>query len=142
MRNRYKLAFTLIVVIALGLASRKFPGLFPELLGKYPGDALWAAAVYLAWAMLLPNVHAIRLTGLALTTSFLVELLQLYHAPWIDAIRAEPIGHLVLGSTFNPADLVAYLAGMLLALLTDLLFLRDGHGPRVHGTGESRHARP
>jgi hypothetical protein len=30
-----------------------------------------------------------------------VEFSQLYHAPWIDTIRAARIGALVLGSTFN-----------------------------------------
>ena len=139
MRNRLKLVFALIAVIALGLASRRFPGLFPELLGKYPGDALWAAAVYLAWALLLPNARSIRLAGLALTAAFLVELLQLYHAPWIDAVRAYPMGHLLLGSTFNPADLAACSAGVLLALLTDLL-LRNVPALRVHGAAKSRHA--
>jgi hypothetical protein len=41
-----------------------------------------------------------------------VEFSQLYHAPWIDAIRATPPGRLVLGNTFNWPDLFAYALGV------------------------------
>lgn len=119
MRNRIKIICVLFLVIALGLASRKFPALFPSVLGKYPGDALWAVAVYIAWAFVLPGQSRFILIGLAISTSFLVEFSQLYHAPWIDSIRSNSIGHLFLGSTYNAMDLVAYSIGALIAFLFD-----------------------
>jgi hypothetical protein len=106
-------------VIALGLASRKFAWLLPDCFDKYPGDALWTAAVYLGGALIWPGASAIRLFIFSLATSFTVEVLQLYHAPWIDAIRSNPLGHLFLGTTFNPPDFVAYTAGALLCLAAD-----------------------
>jgi hypothetical protein len=44
---------------------------------------------------------------------FAVETSQLYHGPVIDSIRATLPGHLVLGSNFDPRDLVAYVFGVL-----------------------------
>ena len=102
----------ILAVIALGLASRRFPFLFPAWLGKYPGDALWAAMVFLGYALLKPTWPTRRLAVAALATSFLVEFSQLYHAPWLDAIRGNFIGHLVLGSEFSRVDLVAYVVGV------------------------------
>jgi len=121
MRDRIKIAVVLVLVIALGLASRKFPGLFPEVLGKYPGDALWSVAVYLAWAFAIPGATRIVLFVLAVCTSFLVEFSQLYHAPWIDSIRSSSIGHLFLGSTYNSIDLIAYTVGAMTVLIADFI---------------------
>ncbi len=112
MHVRVKIALVLIVVIFFGLMSRKFVWLFPETFGEYPGDALWAVAVYLAWGLLLPSTKELKLMLLALTTAYLVEFSQLYHAPWIDEFRAQTFGHLLLGSTFNAADLVVYAVGV------------------------------
>ena len=44
-RSRIWLSIGIFAVIALGLASRKFPLLFPTFLGKYPGDMLWALTI-------------------------------------------------------------------------------------------------
>lgn len=100
------------LVVALGLASRKMPGLFPAALGKYPGDALWALMVFCIAATLRPAASTAWLAGMALGISFVVETSQLYHAPWIDGIRSTTIGHLALGSAFGWLDLAAYTVGV------------------------------
>lgn len=111
MDHRLRVLVALVLVIGLGLASRKYDGLFPRVLGKYPGDALWTVAAYLAWKLVLPSLGPRKLGLAALGLSFLVEFLQLYHAPWLDALRGNRLGHLFLGSTFNPMDLLAYTMG-------------------------------
>jgi hypothetical protein len=50
---------------------------------------------------------------------FAVEFDQLVQAPWLVELRAHPLGHLVLGSTFGWADLIAYTAGVAIAALVD-----------------------
>ena len=119
-RNRLAYCAIVLVVIALGLASRKFPGLFPAVLGKYPGDALWTMMVFFGLAVMAPRMTIARLTLWALAISYAVEFGQLYQAPWIVAVRAHPLGHLVLGTAFGWMDLVAYTAGAVVALLIEL----------------------
>jgi hypothetical protein len=126
MNVRFKISFVLIAVIILGLMSRKFSWLFPESLGEYPGDALWAIAVYLAWALLLPGAKELKLMLLALTTAYLVEFSQLYHAPWIDEIRAQTLGHLLLGSTFNAVDLLAHAVGVVTCYVVESGLNKNG----------------
>jgi 4-hydroxybenzoate polyprenyltransferase len=109
-----------LAVIALGLASRKFPDLFPAALGKYPGDALWTMMVFFGLAVLRPASTITWLTVAALAISYAVEFGQLYQAPWIVAVRAHPLGHLVLGTAFGWMDLVAYTAGAVVAMLIEL----------------------
>jgi hypothetical protein len=118
-RSRLWLAAGFMAVIALGLASRKYPFLFPAILGKYPGDALWALMVLLGCAFWRPRATTGRLALTALAISCLVEFSQLYQAPWINAIRHTTMGHLVLGSTFSWLDMVAYAVGISAGALLD-----------------------
>src|SRR4051812_1202666 len=111
-RSRVCLAIALVATVAAGLASRRWPWLLPIWLGKYPGDALWAAMVYWIVAFIRPFAPAVRVAAWALAISFGDELSQLYQAPWINQIRGGTIGHLVLGSTFSWLDLLAYTVGV------------------------------
>ena len=47
-RNRVVYALFTIVIIILGLSSRKFAFALPHLLNDYLGDALWALMILLA----------------------------------------------------------------------------------------------
>lgn len=120
-RNRIWLVIGLVVVIVLGLASRKFPWLFPVFLGKYPGDSLWALMVFLGCGFLKPRASTLNIAALAFAISCLVEFSQCYQAPWINAIRSTTLGHLVLGSTFTWFDIVAYAVGVLVGILIERL---------------------
>src|SRR5437879_6556911 len=91
-RTGYVLCF--IIVIALGLASRRYPVLFPAMLGKYPGDALWALMVFLGWGIVSPKSSSFSILAYAVATSYCVECCKLYQAPWIDGVRNTTTGHL------------------------------------------------
>ena len=123
-RRRPWLALGVAGVIALGLASRKYPALFPAVLGSYTGDGLWAWMVFLGFAFMTPAAHRARLACAALTFCGLIELSQLYQAPWINAIRATTAGHLVLGTGFQWMDLLAYAVGVACGFLADCCVAR------------------
>lgn len=107
--------------IAAGLASRRFGGALPGFVGAYAGDVLWAAMVYLLIAAGWPGASTHRVAVAAGLVSLTVELGQLYHAPWIDAIRRTRMGGLVLGFGFLWSDLACYAAGIALAAALDRL---------------------
>jgi hypothetical protein len=98
--------------ILLGLASRRWPAFFPAMLGKYPGDALWAMMVFFALRAMMPSTRIRTHALLALGIAYAVEFGQLYQAGWINAIRATTLGHLVLGQWFGWMDLCAYAIGI------------------------------
>ena len=118
-RSRPWLAMLILAVVATGLASRKFPALFPSVFGSHTGDALWALMVFLGVAFLQPRMSGLRLAMAALAFSTLIEASQLYQAPWINAIRATTPGHLVLGTGFQWRDLLAYAVGIAFGVLID-----------------------
>lgn len=117
-RRLLQLAAT-VVVIALGLASRAFPQFVPDSLGKYPGDAVWAMMIVFGLGIFATRMRTWQLALWALLVCFAVEFSQLYQAPWIVEIRSHTLGHLVLGSFFGWADLIAYTAGVAVAAIID-----------------------
>ena len=108
-----------VLVIALGLASRRFADGLPDGVRLYAGDVLWAAMVYFAAAVVWRRAPVARIALGALLFSVLIEASQLYHASWIDAIRATRLGGLVLGFGFLWSDVVCYAVGVGLAAMVD-----------------------
>ena len=70
-----------------------------------------------------------RVAVLALVVSLLVELSQLYHAPWIDSVRQTTIGGLILGFGFLWSDLVCYAAGVGLGVALERISRRIASPP-------------
>ncbi|MCF7733010.1 MAG: DUF2809 domain-containing protein [Akkermansiaceae bacterium] len=123
-RNRPLYALLVLSVIATGLLwrSRLLP--LPPFAFKYGGDALWALAVFLGCGFLLRGTSTQKAALIALCLAWCVEFAQLYHAPWIEAIRVTVPGRLVLGSTFNWPDLLAYALGIAAGALLEFQFRR------------------
>jgi hypothetical protein len=56
---------------------------------------------------------------MALAISLAVEVSQLFHPAWLEAIRGVKLGGWLLGFGFVWSDLVCYTVGVVLALLID-----------------------
>jgi hypothetical protein len=114
----------LAAVVCLGLLSRsELVGLSP-FWAKYVGDALWALMFFVIVALALPSRSTLVVAAVALAICCAIELSQLYHAPWIDAARETRLGKLLLGSVFAWGDFVAYLAGVVTGVATELATIR------------------
>jgi hypothetical protein len=108
-----------VTTIILGLASRRYAHAIPSFMAEYAGDTLWAAMVFFGLALLLPKRSTCALAVSALAVAFAVEFSQLYHVPWLDAIRSTWLGALVLGQGFLWSDLVCYTVGVAAAVMVD-----------------------
>jgi uncharacterized paraquat-inducible protein A len=124
-RNRWWLLALIFTVVALGLASRKYPGMFPASLGNYPGDTLWALTAYLVIALVVPSAPVWKLATIALTASYFVEFSQLLQIAWLNTLRSTRVGHLLLGQGFDRFDLVALTVGIGLAAIVDTIFFLE-----------------
>jgi hypothetical protein len=120
-RPRSRAVYLLLAAgtIAIGLMTRRFRGVLPDAIGAYVGDVLWAAMVYLLIAAVWTRMPVPRVAAGAAIFSLAIEISQLYHAPWIDAVRATRLGGLVLGFGFLWSDLACYAAGIVLAAVLD-----------------------
>jgi hypothetical protein len=111
------------LTIGAGLTSRQYPAIFPEFIARYAGDTLWAAMMFWILALVWRRASTRGLAWSALAVAYAVEFSQLYHAPWIDSIRATRIGALALGSGFLWSDLVCYAVGAGFGAALDLLIV-------------------
>lgn len=117
-RNRITYFVITIVVMILGLLSRKVPGL-PSFIESYSGDILWALMVFVMFAFIFNKKSTLSIVVYAIFFSYAIELSQLYHAPWIDSIRSTTIGALVLGFGFLWSDILCYTVGIAIAVVLD-----------------------
>lgn len=121
-RERLFVLAWMLLVVALGLGSRTSAAAahVPRFLTTYAGDTLWATLVYLCLVFAWPRLPVRRAASWTLGISVLVELSQLLHTPWLDALRANRFVALVLGRGFVASDLVCYAVGVALAALLDV----------------------
>jgi Protein of unknown function (DUF2809) len=118
-RSRRGYAALAAVTVLLGLASRRYAGQLPDFIGAYAGDALWAAMVFWLAALIAPRARTTHLAVSALAVAILVEISQLYHGAWLDALRQTRTGALALGQGFLWSDVACYTVGALAAALLD-----------------------
>jgi hypothetical protein len=119
-RCRTRLAAQLIALVALGLASRR--PFLPEFCILYVGDVLWGALFLTLAAWLAPWAPTLRLWVCATATVELIELSQLYQAPWVQEVRATTLGGLLLGHSFLWSDVLCVALGTTAAALVMVPF--------------------
>ena len=120
-RRRHPVLWLALIALTacLGLGSRRFGPHLPGFVAAYAGDTLWALVAFLGIGLLLPRASTWRVAAWATSFSVLIEVSQLYHAPWIDSIRATTLGALVLGHGFLWSDLACYAAGVGLGVIIE-----------------------
>ncbi len=108
-----------LVTIVAGLLVHWHGGALGPVTRDVLGDALWA--VMIAWwaGAAAPRSRLAVRSAVALAVCVMVEFSQLYHTPTLDAIRGARVGHLFLGSGFDPRDLAAYAIGVVAAAFLD-----------------------
>lgn len=123
--NRMIYAVAALVVVTSGLLWRSSILQLSPGTKKYGADSLWALLVFLLIRFLKPRMNLWISVWIAFAISVCVEVSQLYHAAWIDTIRATRLGSLILGSVFNWPDIPAYAIGIALGAILDAAVRRQ-----------------
>ena len=127
-RSRAVVAAWLAAVVAAGVLSRVVGRRAGVAVPKEVGDTLWAWMFYLWVVLCLPRLPGLAAAAAAVAITFAIEFLKLYHAPWIDALRADRYAGFLLGHTFLRHDLLCYAAGAAVGLAMDRLTRRRRAG--------------
>ena len=105
--RRAVLALAALAVVAVGVGVAQVEGPVADALG----GVLYAALAALLVALVAPSAGGTRVAGLALVLCVGVELAQLTDVP-TRLVGAWPALRYLVGTTFNPWDLLAYAAGV------------------------------
>lgn len=100
----------------LALATRQHQSWFCPLLVQYGGDTIWAAMFLFFLRMFFLCINIAKLAAINFLLGVADETLQLYHAPWIEAIRHTKVGGLMLGFGFMWSDILCYFIGSCLSM--------------------------
>ena len=108
-RNRILYLIFCITTIILGITSRQI--YISEFTNLYLGDFLYALLIFWGIGFLIPKTSSLKVALVSILICYLIELLQLYQANWINTIRKTTLGGLVLGYGFLWSDLICYTLG-------------------------------
>lgn len=124
-RSRVIYVALALATIGVGLLVHWRGTILDPVVRDVSGDALWAMMI--AWwvGALAPRAGVVSRGVAAYVVCVAVEISQAFHTPALDAVRATGPGHLVLGSGFDPRDLVAYPLGIGAAVAIEVLAARS-----------------
>ncbi|MBA2941428.1 DUF2809 domain-containing protein [Paenibacillus sp. CGMCC 1.16610] len=114
-----KYAAAIIVTIVLGLSSRRFPNVLPDIITVNAGDILWASMIYFGFRFICTKRSLAWAAGWSVIFCFGIEFSQLYQAERIVAVRSTVVGSLILGRGFLAIDLARYVIGIAAAWIVD-----------------------
>jgi len=112
-KYRLTLLISILLIVPLGYVVRFYgfaPEWFNDLFGSVAYEIFWILLVALLFPQALPFWTAV---GVCLATC-VIEFLQLWHPPFLEAMRATLPGRLVLGNNFSWSDFLSYFIGSFL----------------------------
>jgi Protein of unknown function (DUF2809) len=121
-----KIIYLLLFIFCtwLAIATRTHAAWFHPFIAEYGGDTIWAGMFLFFLRVFFVKIKSWKLALISFGLGVADEVLQLYHAPWIEAIRHTRIGGLMLGFGFLWSDIVCYAVGTLLAFIIVVLIER------------------
>ena len=110
--------FELLIVIPMGFLFKYYPGPAHEWFNDY-GAAVFYEIFWCLFAFLFVRSRAAvkQIPIWVFVITIILELLQLWHPPLLEALRATLIGKLLLGTTFAWWDFPHYVLGSVLGWL-------------------------
>lgn len=108
------------VLLAVGIPSKWYTGPGERYVIGQVWDVCGSAIVLLTARVLFPRARSLPTALVVGALLFSNELLQLVHAPWLEALRATMFGRVVLGSRFNPLDLLAIAGAVVVTSVLDV----------------------
>jgi hypothetical protein len=103
-----------ILIIPIGLSTRKYGAGMPYIVATYGGDVLYATCMFFFLRVFWVKPPVWKMALYAFIACICVEVQQLYQAPWIIKLRHTPPFGLILGYGFLWSDCLCYAVGSLL----------------------------
>ena len=112
-------------VMLICIGSREYVHLVHIIWSNHLGYSIWAFSLYFLIRIIFARQKIVINMTATFTLSLLVEISQLIETPFLNKIRENYVGGLIIGFGWHATDLLAYLAGILLAASADYLIIRN-----------------
>jgi len=111
---RVRCLIALAVITPMGFATKVYTGPGSWWVQDYFGDVFYEVFWILVAMAVWPRWSPWRVAAGVLAVTSALELLQLWHPPGLEAIRATFIGRILIGTTFVLWDFPHYVIGCVL----------------------------
>ena len=119
-RSRLRLLtiLSLLIITPIGFLSKAYYGFAHEWVNDFGGDILYEVFWCLVVFLLIPRWNTvIQAPWWVFGVTCILEFLQLWKHPYLQAIRATLLGRMLLGTTFVWWDFPHYAVGCLIGWL-------------------------
>jgi len=116
-RVRLNLLVALAVVTPLGFATKLYRGPVEVWVANYLGGVLYEVFWILVVQFIRPSLSPWRVAGWVLAVTSALELAQLWHPPFLEAVRDTFVGRALIGTTFAWWDFPHYAVGCVIGAL-------------------------
>ena len=101
----------------------------PAFIAEYSGDVLYASMFYILFGFCFPKWPIWKVALFTLISCYSIEFLQLYKPHWLQIIRHNRLGGLILGFDFVWSDLICYTVGAILGIIAEWfgIFVRQNN---------------
>jgi hypothetical protein len=123
--SRIRVAISLVVILAIGLYSKRYRGPASAWVNDSLGGAFYEIFWCLAAAFCVPRWPPGPIAAIVLVSTCVLEFLQLWHPPLLQWARGFFVGRSILGDYFDWWDFPYYILGSAAGYLW-LRYLRRG----------------
>ena len=121
---RLRILLLLIMIIPLGLGTKWYGGPGAVWVNDYAGGLLYEIFWCLFVAFIWPRLFPLLISLSVFLITCMLEVLQLWHPPFMEFIRSYWIGRTLIGTSFSWLDFPHYMAGSVLGWLI-IRFIRN-----------------
>ncbi len=109
--GRWRLTAALAIITVAGFASKLYRGPGESWTRDSLAGLFYVVFWCLAAAFVFPRASPRRIALAVLVATCALEVLQLWHPPWLQEVRGTFLGAALLGTTFVVSDFVYYVIG-------------------------------
>src|SRR5690349_19273950 len=119
----FKFNFNYFLLATLLFITELFIGFYmhDDLIRPYGGDILVVILIYCTVKAFI-NTPALKTATGVLVFAFAIELLQYFNVVAILGLQHNKAARIIIGTSFSVGDLVCYTLGILIILLTEIVF--------------------
>lgn len=116
-RFRIQLLGWIIVLIPVGFATKFYHGPFQFWVENFLGGVLYEIFWCLVIAFFFPTTKPLWIAILVFSFTSILEILQLWHPQFLEAIRSTFLGRALIGTSFTWLDFPHYLLGCIIGIV-------------------------
>ena len=108
------LIVSLVILIPVGLATKHYTGPAADIIVNHSGGTFYVIFWCLFLKLILIRSKPVYICLFSLIITCMIELLQLWHPPFLEIIRSNYAGRILWGSSYSTADFPWYILGSII----------------------------